>query len=205
MNVGAGCAMYTGMDYSIRIKNGAARFEVHDTSHDQAPSDLGTGKRRAVLSASTSVDYFKNGKTYELSFDGIVHWDSPADQLLAGDGHQLMEMHTGSHPAFALRLDKTGKLNLTTSDEGSNIVRYAGANVLNQKHNYKFRFMLGTGSTSYVQLWIDGVSVGTFTGGVGSTTEDDHKAKFGIYAGNGLSGNRIVMEVSNVSLFPVAL
>jgi hypothetical protein len=188
------------MDYSVRVLPNHYRFEVRDTDHDIAPGDP-TTKRRAVLSASTSADYFKNGETYALSFEARVHWDTPGDQLLVGDGHQIMEMHTGSHPAFAIRLDKSRKLQITTATD-SNKVRYLSPTPLDEEwHKFALRFCLGT--NSFVQVAMDGVDLGTFSGGVGNATEDNHKAKFGIYAASGLGGNRIVAEIAEISPFPV--
>jgi hypothetical protein len=203
-SVGAGCAMYTGMDYAVRTQPGKYRLEVHDTPQDQAPSDIGTQKRRAILSAASSSDYFVNGKTYHLSFDFIVHWADVAKQILAGDGHQIMEVHTGSHPALAWRITKDAKLLQLTTATDSNIVRASAPFTLDKPHHIDMQFQTGS-STSFVSGSIDGVAFAKVSGGVGSTTENNRKLKVGIYAGNGLSGNSVVMEIWNVSPFPVAV
>lgn len=172
-----GSTWYPNMDYSFRVTQNRARFELRKTSHDHAQNEEST-KYRTEISGSLYGDPTRlpNGVPLWGAMSFIHHhWDDPVGMAaLYGGVHGQIHIGStfGGSPAVAFRRHKSGELQITTRGEldssGSGTVRYRGACAFDQVHDLVYVVVLHPTNGS-LTVWLDrkkivdvkGVSIGT--------------------------------------------
>lgn len=159
-----GATWNSGMDHCLQLAGQMARFEVRNSFRDRSVSDP-AGKLRSELSGSLPGDLRRlpNGIPLWGSMTFIHHrWSDPGGMArLHGGVHGQIHMGSkyGGSPAFAIRRNNAGELEVTTRGElnsrGVGTVRYRGPLSFDDPHDVVYALLLSP-TAGFVRVWIDG-------------------------------------------------
>lgn len=200
-----GSVCYTGMghswQYAPSLNGWRHRFEIRNTTKDRGCGDP-TTKRRSELHRKVLIPY---GVVHWGAFSFKDQWTDPAGMKAKGQAGTIIQMHSSSgSPTFAFRRRGDGRLWITTTVSGDNKTRYTSstAPAFNAPHDVVYRFKIGT--SGELDVWLDGVQVLRFRGGVGRDNNNSYWC-FGPYFAGGISGTVIQEFANQVYPTPTAL
>lgn len=188
------CAMGStwnpGMDHSLRLTPGRARFEIRESVLNRGPAD-DTGKRRSEMRFPKSPR-LPNAVPLWGAMSFVHHqWDDPPG-MAAKWGGVHGQLHIGSKfggsPAVAFRRTRRGAFAITTRGErdpdGSR--RYERPLPFDELHSLVYRVVLGP-KDGALNVWINGEAVLDLRGISIGSSEAECYWSFGCYYAGGVT------------------
>lgn len=188
------CAMGStwnrGMDHSLRLAPGRARFEIREGQLNRGPAD-DAGKRRSEI-RFPKAPRLPNAVPLWGAMSFVHHqWDDPAG-MAANWGGVHGQLHIGSEfggsPAVAFRRTRRGAFAITTRGErdSDGSLRYERPLPFDALHSLVYRVVLGP-KDGALDVWLNGEAVVNVRGvSIGSSDAECYWS-LGCYYSGGVS------------------